>query len=146
MLTIQQRRAKLKKNNLSNRKELAKVNVIPLITIAVAGTNVIVPNIDRLIAGKELAQVDDTFLKQFDKVRLSNADKRELRDEGFTPLKSSNIAGVKQSGEDLVLKFHSGEEYIYPKKKNFFKRFAEALSPGRLLWNTIRYARGYRKI
>ena len=146
MLTIQQRRAKLKKNNLSNRKELAKVNVIPLITIAVAGTNVIVPNIDRLIAGKELAQVDDTFLKQFDKVRLSNADKRELRDEGFTPLKSSNIAGVKQSGEDLVLKFHSGEEYIYPKKKSFFKRFAEALSPGRLLWNTIRYARGYRKI
>lgn len=146
MKTIQQRRAELKRKNLAERKVIAEASVIPLITLSVSGVNVIVPNIDRLIAGKELAQVDDTFLKQFDKVRLSNADKRELRDEGFTPLKSSNIAGVKQSGEDLVLKFHSGEEYIYPKKKNFFKRFAEALSPGRLLWNTIRYARGYRKI
>ena len=146
MKSLKQRREELRKQNLAQRRALIAANTIPLVAVTVKGATVIVPNIDKVIQAKELALQDDTFLKQFEKVRLSNTDKRELRDEGFTPLKSSNIAGVKQQGDDLILKFHSGEEYIYPKKKSFFKRFAEALSPGRLLWNTIRYARGYRKI
>ncbi|WBK39968.1 hypothetical protein [PinkBerry-associated phage LS06-2018-MD08] len=146
MKSIQQRREEIKKRNRRERNATITATAIPLVTISVQGASIVVPNIQQVIQAKELAIQDDTFLKQFDKVRLSNADKRELRDEGFTPLKSSNIAGVKQQGDDLILKFHSGEEYIYPKKKSFFKKFAEALSPGRLLWNTIRYARGYRKI
>lgn len=155
MKSLKQRREELKRLALAER--LARVEeaaigsvAIPIVTtlgVTVAMIPDIPPNAKIIKDGIERSiQLGDTFLDQFTKVTLTNAEKLELRQEGFQPLRSSNIAGVSIDGNDLLLRFHSGETYIYPNKAGFYKGFNEALSPGRFLWQTIRYARGYRKI
>jgi len=155
MKSIQQRREELRKQALADRMARIESNAVEIVTIPIIGTFGItgfnVPNTpanaNLVEAGKELSlELGDTFLKQYPKVSLTNEDKQELRQEGFSPLRSSNIAGVAISEEDLLLRFHSGDTYLYPNKAGYYQEFNEALSPGRLLWNTIRFARGYKKI
>lgn len=92
-----------------------------------------------------LVQEGDTFLPQFEKVQLSEERQVELMMQDWSPLSSSNIAAVKIDGADLLILFHSGDIYRYPDKAEMYYPFNEALSPGRLLHRTIRFARGYRK-
>jgi len=92
-----------------------------------------------------LVQEGDTFLPQFEKVQLSEERQVELMMQDWSPLQSSNIAAVKIEGRDLLILFHSGDVYRYPDKAEMYYPFNEALSPGRLLHRTIRFARGYRK-
>ena len=153
MKSIRQRREELKRRRVKDRLARVKASAVPVVATTIVINKVVVSAIipqgvlGGVVGGIEPSLVDgDTLLREFKKIRLTNADKRELRGEGFVPLSSSNIAGARVDGNDLILKFHSGEEYIYPGKANFLNRFAEALSPGRLLWRTIRFARGYRKI
>lgn len=151
MKSIQQRREELRKANAKRRELRKNLYVIETeaVPVVIGGVTVIavIPNTQDFPSFSRPALEDgDTFLKAFPKIRLTNAQKRELRQEGYTPLSSSNIAGVRQSGNDLYLKFHDGDEYIYPNRANFYDDFVEALSPGRYLWRTIRYSRGYRKV
>lgn len=153
MKNLKQRREELKRKSIKARLERIKATAIPLVVTTTIINNITIKILTPALVAKgvgvgaEASLIDgDTLLKEFTKIRLTNADKRELRNEGFVPLTSSNIAGVRVKGNDLILKFHSGEEYIYPEKANFLNDFAEALSPGRFLWKTIRFARGYRKI
>jgi len=153
MKSIKQRREELKRKRIKDRLERIKLNAVAVVATAIVVNNVVVSAIvpqgilKGIVRGVEPSLVDgDTLLREFKKIRLTNADKRELRNEGFVPLKSSNIAGARVRGNDLILKFHSGEEYIYPNKADLLDDFATALSPGRLLWRTIRFARGYRRI
>lgn len=92
-----------------------------------------------------LVQEGDTFLPQFDKIELSEERQVELMMQDWATLSSSNIAAVKIDGADLLILFHSGDIYRYPDKAEMYYPFNEALSPGRLLHRTIRFARGYRK-
>jgi hypothetical protein len=92
-----------------------------------------------------LVQEGDTFLPQYEKIELSEEEQIELMMNDWSPLQSSNIAAVKIDGNDLLILFHSGDTYRYPDKANMYFPFNEALSPGRLLHRTIRFARGYRK-
>lgn len=155
MKSLKQRREELKSEARKKRLERVKIASIETVTTPIVGTYgmtmALIPNTpltsNAVNIAKELSlELGDTFLKAFPKVQLSNAEKRELRQEGFSPLRSSNISGVAISEDDLLLRFHSGETYIYPDKAGYYNQFNEALSPGRLLWNTIRYARGYKKI
>ena len=155
MKSIAKRREELKAQQEARRKAIRDARAVEIVSIPILLTNgvtaISVPNIPSnsniINVGKELAlELGDTFLKQFPKQTLTNEEKMELREDGFQPLRSSNIAGVALRGEDLLLRFHSGETYIYPNKAGFYQGFNEALSPGRFLWNTIRFARGYRKI
>ena len=155
MKSIAKRREELKAQQEARRKAIRDARAVEIVSIPILLTNgvtaISVPNIPSnsniINVGKELAlELGDTFLKQYPKQTLTNEERMELREEGFQPLRSSNIAGVALRGEDLLLRFHSGETYIYPNKAGFYQGFNEALSPGRFLWNTIRFARGYRKI
>ena len=92
-----------------------------------------------------LVQEGDTFLPQFEKVQISDEQEVELIARGWNPLTSSNIQAVKIDGADLLILFHSGEVYRYPNQSEMFFPFNEALSPGRLLHRTIRFAPGYAK-
>ena len=151
MKSLRQRREELKRDRNKRRLERIKLSAVAVVVTTAVINNIpvqlLIPKLGGVGIGQEASLVDgDTLLREFKKIKLTNADKRELRNEGFVPLTSSNIAGVRVQGKDLILRFHSGEEYIYPNKANFLKRFAEALSPGRFLHRTIRFARGYRKI
>jgi hypothetical protein len=92
-----------------------------------------------------LVQEGDTFLPQFEKVQIDTEKQMELLGKGYSPLSSSNIAAVRIDGADLLILFHSGDEYRYPNKAEMYYPFNEALSPGRLLHRTIRFAKGYSK-
>jgi hypothetical protein len=92
-----------------------------------------------------LVQEGDTFLPQFEKVEIDSEQQMALMEQGFAPLSSSNIAAVKIDGADLLILFHSGDIYRYPNKAEMYYPFNEALSPGRLLHRTIRFAKGYSK-
>lgn len=92
-----------------------------------------------------LVQEGDTFLPQYEKVQLTEEQETELLLNDWSPLSSSNLAAVKIDGADLLILFHSGSIYRYPDKAEMYYPFNEALSPGRLLWRTIRTMRGYRK-
>jgi hypothetical protein len=92
-----------------------------------------------------LVQEGDTFLPQYEKVQLTEERQVELMMQDWSPLQSSNLAAVKIDGADLLILFHSGDIYRYPDKAEMYYPFNEALSPGRLLHRTIRFARGYRK-
>lgn len=155
MKSIAERRAELRaeaERRNQDRKESRAVDIVTIPIVSALGVTVVTvadtPGNELLIkVGQEKAlELGDTFLKEFPKVSLTNEDRMELREEGFQPLRSSNIAGVALDGDDLLLRFHSGETYLYPDKAGFYQGFNEALSPGRFLWNTIRFARGYRKI
>jgi len=92
-----------------------------------------------------LVETGDTLLPQFEKVEIDTEQQMQLMEQGFAPLQSSNIAAVKIDGADLLILFHSGDVYRYPNRSEMYYPFNEALSPGRLLHRTIRFAKGYSK-
>jgi len=92
-----------------------------------------------------LVQEGDTFLPQFEKVQIDTEQQMALMEQGFAPLSSSNIAAVRIDGADLLILFHSGDIYRYQYKAEMYYSFNEALSPGRLLHRTIRFAKVYSK-
>ena len=155
MKSLKQRREELKRAARKRRLERVQLAAIETVVAPIVGVTgmsaAVIPNLPSTskafnVAVESSLEMGDTFLKEFPKVTLSNAEKRILRQDGFSPLRSSNISGVAVEENDLLLRFHSGETYIYPNKAGYYNQFNEALSPGRLLWNTIRLARGYRKI
>jgi len=93
-----------------------------------------------------LVQEGDTFLPQFEKVQISDQKEDELIDKGWSPLLSSNLQAVKIVGSDLQILFLNDSVYNYPNKAEMYYPFNEALSPGRLLWRTIRTMAGYERI
>ena len=80
----------------------------------------------------------DTYLDEFDKIELSAEDQEKLINEDWSPILSSNIKAVKIVGADLMIWFHNDMIYTYNGKADMYYAFNEALSPGRLLWRTIR--------
>jgi hypothetical protein len=93
-----------------------------------------------------LLETGDVFLEQYTKKEITEEEQMNLYSEGWNPLVSSNIKAVRVDDEDLLILFHSDAIYKYPEKANMYYPFSEALSPGRLLHRTIRFARGYERI
>ena len=169
MKSVEQRRkeARAERDARRNRERRAKSPVtqvvqIGLVEVTVALSDVYAPILEKAedtrlldIATKYdipltqeqafLVQEGDTFLPQYEKVQLSEEQEIELLQADWSPLQSSNLAAVKIDGADLLILFHSGSIYRYPNKAEMYYPFNEALSPGRLLWRTIRTMRGYRK-
>jgi hypothetical protein len=100
------------------------------------------------LSEEQLFLVDegDTFLPQYTKRILKPEEEDVLYAQGWNPLTSSNLKAVKIVNEDLHILFHNTSVYRYPGKAEMFYPFNEALSPGRLLWRTIRLMGGYECI
>jgi hypothetical protein len=93
-----------------------------------------------------LLESGDTFLSKYTKKIIPEEEQMSLYAVGWNPLVSSNLKAVKVEGEDLKILFHSDAVYKYPGKANMYYPFSEAMSPGRLLWRTIRTMRGYQRV
>lgn len=93
-----------------------------------------------------LLETGDVFLEQYQKQQIPEEEQMELLGLGFNPLVSSNLKAVRVVDDNLQILFHSDAIYEYPNQANMYYPFSEALSPGRLLWRTIRTVRGYRRI
>jgi hypothetical protein len=93
-----------------------------------------------------LVEEGDTFLPQYTKKIIRPEEQDRLSSLGWNALTSSNLKAVKIVQEDLHILFHNQSIYRYPGKANMFYPFNEALSPGRLLWRTIRLMKGYERL
>jgi hypothetical protein len=93
-----------------------------------------------------LLETGDRFLEQYKKKDIPEEEQYELYAQGWNPLVSSNLKAVRVEDEDLQILFHSEAIYEYPNQADMYNPFSEALSPGRLLWRTIRTIRGYKRI
>lgn len=93
-----------------------------------------------------LLETEDAFLEQFVKKEIPEEEQYALYAAGWNPLVSSNLKAVKVLEEDLIIMFHDDSIYQYPDKANMYYPFSEALSPGRLLWRTIRTGHGHQQI
>lgn len=89
--------------------------------------------------GRLLVETGDTFLPQFEKIEIDSEKQLGLMELGWNPLNSSNLQAVRIDGDDLLIMFHGEDRvYRYAGQAEMFFAFNEALSPGRLLWRTIR--------
>ncbi len=95
---------------------------------------------------KFLIETGDVFLEQYPKQRIADEEITALYVAGWNPLVSSNLKAVRVVEDDLQILFHSEAIYEYPNQAGMYYPFSEALSPGRLLWRTIRTVRGYQRI
>lgn len=100
------------------------------------------------LSQEQLFLVDegDTLLPQYTKKVIRPEEEDRLYAQGWNPLTSSNLKAVKIVQEDLHILFHNESVYRYPGKAEMFYPFNEALSPGRLLWRTIRLMKGYQRL
>lgn len=80
----------------------------------------------------------DTYLEQYEKFELTAEEQVEMIENDWSPLVSSNLKAVKIDGNDLYIWFHNDMVYKYKGQAEMYYPFNEALSPGRLLWRTIR--------
>jgi hypothetical protein len=122
---------------------------VPLFTIAKDDKLVKMANKYNLPVSEEqkfLLETGDVFLEQYPKQRIADEEITSLYVAGWNPLVSSNLKAVKVVEDDLQILFHNDAIYEYPKQANMYYPFSEALSPGRLLWRTIRRIKGYRQI
>jgi hypothetical protein len=132
-------------------KYVAPVSVeyAPLFTIAKDDKLVQMANKYNLPVSEEqkfLLETGDVFLAQYPKQRIADEEIESLYIAGWNPLVSSNLKAVRVVEEDLQILFHSNAIYEYPNQANMYYPFSEALSPGRLLWRTIRRVNGYKQI
>jgi len=95
---------------------------------------------------KFLLETGDVFLEQYPKQRIDDEEITALYVAGWNTLVSSNLKAVRVIEEDLQILFHNDAIYKYPNQGSMYYPFMEALSPGRLLWRTIRTMRGYQRI
>jgi len=93
-----------------------------------------------------LIETGDVFLEQYPKQRIDDEEITALYVAGWNPLVSSNLKAVRVVEDDLQILFHSDAIYEYPNQAGMYYPFSEALSPGRLLWRTIRRVTGYKQI
>jgi hypothetical protein len=150
MTTLQQRRAKMKRENDVRKLErislLALATVIVTVPIGNAVTQLVVPavlaptiqQISVDVFTERALGFEDTFLGTFPKVAQTAIQKNELRKIGFLPLKSSNVSAIAEQEDDLIIRFHDASLYRYPNQGDLFNEMASALSPGRFVWNRLR--------
>lgn len=168
---MQQRKAQSKARNQVERLVRRDMNAPTTVDVTLStGVTVLVPLSEQFAPVLELAEdtrlldmaIDydlpisrqqqyllaegDTYLQEYEKIELTEEEQLELVEQQWSPVMSSNIKAVKIDGNDLLIWFHSGDKYRYPDEARMYAPFNEALSPGRLLWRTIRTKRGYAKI
>lgn len=64
--------------------------------------------------------------------------RKELREQGFTWVLSSNVSAVRATQGNLYIRFHNGSVYEYPRMGGRYEDILNAESKGRWVWNELR--------
>ncbi len=105
---------------------------------------VLQPDGSILLHDKNIKFREDMATRQ--RYRLSGKQKLYMSNRGYVTTISSFIVGVKQSGDDLVIAFKTGSQYIYYGAGNLFDNMLKANSKGRYFWRHIRDKIRYAKL
>jgi hypothetical protein len=163
MKNVTKRRAEQQNQNKANRERRKRAKAPIAVPVTIIDVTMIIPvanvfaplftladdtrlldiaqryNIPLTQEGRLLVETGDTFLPQFEKIEIDSEKQIGLMELGWNPLNSSNLQAVRIDGNDLLIMFHGDDRvYRYAGQADMFFAFNEALSPGRLLWRTIR--------
>jgi hypothetical protein len=85
-----------------------------------------------------MAVVLEDLNRDYQRIRPSHDEKVELADNGLQWTLSSNISAVGTAGEDLIIRFHNGSLYKYPKNAKHFAPMLKSNSKGKYFWRKLR--------
>lgn len=85
--------------------------------------------------------------REYQRILLSPESERLLESKGYEPVFSSNVSAIATNGDELVIRFHNGSVYGYPKQAKNYERLMAAASKGKWVWRFLRRKNvPYRKI
>lgn len=76
--------------------------------------------------------------RKYQRIRLTNDEKNQVEEAGLVPVYSSNVSAIARIKNTLVVRFHGGSMYAYPKSGNLFNRMLNSSSKGKFVWNELR--------
>jgi len=79
--------------------------------------------------------------RQYDRLQHTDKEINLLRNRGFIPVVSSNVSAVGRDEGRLLIRFHGGATYVYPKSGDRFQDILSASSKGRFVWRELRRKR-----
>lgn len=75
---------------------------------------------------------------KYKRIKTSVENQEILRDNGYTPVFSSNVSAIQRNGADLFIRFHNGNVYQYPRKGKDFNSLLTSASKGKWVWANLR--------
>lgn len=76
--------------------------------------------------------------RPYKRIIPSTRESAIMKQNGFTPLFSSNVSAASKSNEDLYIRFWNGSIYRYPNQAKNFERLVGAASKGKWVWRFLR--------
>jgi len=80
-------------------------------------------------------------LSNYTRLKHSETEVATLRNRGFVPVISSNVSAVARQDEMLIVRFHGGATYAYPRSGDRYEDILSAPSKGKFVWNELRRKR-----
>ena len=77
-------------------------------------------------------------VRNYQRIRLNTTEKKQLIKEGLTPVLSSNVSAIGKEGASLIVRFHGGATYEYPRSGKLYARMLNSYSKGKFVWNQLR--------
>ena len=75
---------------------------------------------------------------EYKRIETSVDNQRILREQGYTPVFSSNVSAIQRKLKDLYIRFHNGAVYKYPNQGSNFNSLLTSPSKGKWVWANLR--------
>lgn len=75
---------------------------------------------------------------EYPRIKTSVANQEILKEQGYTPVFSSNVSAIQRDGTDLYIRFHNGTVYQYPRRGRQFNSLLVSPSKGKWVWRNLR--------
>lgn len=77
--------------------------------------------------------------RKYRRWRHDAQEKMALTLQGFTPVLSSCVSALMTDGDDLLIRFHTGDVYRYPGNARYFEKILNSNSKGHYFWVYLRW-------
>lgn len=85
--------------------------------------------------------------RKYKRFQHTQDEKNVLLNSGLTPVVSSNVSAIAKQGNSLIVRFHGGATYEYPKNGKDYANMLNSTSKGKYVWtHFIRKNVPYRRI
>ena len=75
---------------------------------------------------------------EYERIKTSVDNQRILKEQGYTPVYSSNVSAIQRQLKDLYIRFHNGSVYVYPGSGDMFNDLLTSSSKGKWVWANLR--------
>jgi len=75
--------------------------------------------------------------REYPRLEHTKTESRILTSNGFTPVVSSNVSAIAKDKTGLLVRFHGGATYNYPRSGDLFQEMLDAPSKGKFVWEEL---------